>query len=234
MRILTVPRDQYTDQSYELAQMHRLRAIGFRDRLERSVTTSEPDEFDQHDQLNPANIRAVVACARRLPAVGRTMSERTFRQLLASGSLNATDRMIESFRICIDTSLPPGWGRGGGPTPSRSAHSVRFRHRVVDAERPQSDRHGKRSALRTHPEPAPLADNTASRAGRDRQYDCNLRHPSYRSSEFRTGLPAGLSFDRFRRWRRLCRRHNFRSSPAMHDQLKTCRNSAQARTRKHG
>ncbi|CUX57243.1 Acyl-homoserine-lactone synthase [Agrobacterium fabrum str. J-07] len=117
MRILTVPRDQYTDQSDELAQMHRLRPIGFRDRLGRGVTTSEPGEFDQRDQWDPTNIRAaandnhVVVCARRLPAVGRTMSERTFPQLLASGSLNATDRMIESFRVCIDTSFP---GRGGG------------------------------------------------------------------------------------------------------------------------
>lgn len=119
MRILTVPRDQYTDQSDELAQMHRLRAIGFRDRLELGATTSESGEFDQFDQLDPTNITAVandnrlVACARRLPAVARTMLERTFLQLLASGSLNASDRMIESFRVCIDTSLPPGWGRGG-------------------------------------------------------------------------------------------------------------------------
>ncbi|CUX70966.1 MULTISPECIES: acyl-homoserine-lactone synthase [Agrobacterium] len=123
MRILTVPRDQYAYQLYELAQMHRLRATGFRDRLERDVTISESGEFEQHDQLNPTNIRAVVACARRLPTVNRTMSERTFPQLLASGSLNATDRMIESFRVCIATRLPPG--RGGGPSPSRSTHSVR-------------------------------------------------------------------------------------------------------------
>lgn len=113
MRILTVPRDQYNDQSDELAQMHRLRAIGFRDRLELGVTTSESGEFDQFDQLDPTNITAVandnrlVACARRLPAVGQTMLVRTFPQLLASGSLNATDRMIESSRVCIDTSLPP-------------------------------------------------------------------------------------------------------------------------------
>ncbi|NTA19287.1 acyl-homoserine-lactone synthase [Agrobacterium tumefaciens] len=117
MRILTVPRDQYTDQSDELAQMHRLRANGFRDRLERGVTTSESGEFDQRDQLDPTNIRAVandnrvVVCARRLPAVGRTMLERTFPQLLASGAFNAIYRMIESFRVCIDTSFP---GRGGG------------------------------------------------------------------------------------------------------------------------
>lgn len=117
MRILTVPRDQYTDQSDELAQMHRLRANGFRDRLERGVTTSESGEFDQRDQLDPTNIRAVahdnrvVVCARRLPAVGRTMLERTFPQLLASGAFNAIYRMIDSFRVCIDTSFP---GRGGG------------------------------------------------------------------------------------------------------------------------
>ncbi|MFB7146113.1 acyl-homoserine-lactone synthase [Agrobacterium deltaense] len=115
MRILTVPRDQH--QSDELAQMHRLGAIGFRDRLDRGVTTSESGEFDQRDQLDPTNIRAVandnhvVVSARRLPAVGRTMLERTFPQLLASGSFNATYRMIESFCVCIDTSFP---GRGGG------------------------------------------------------------------------------------------------------------------------
>ncbi|MDH7809441.1 hypothetical protein P3T33_004601 [Rhizobium sp. AN67] len=218
MRILTVPRDQH--QSDELAQMHRLRVIGFRDRLERGVTTSESGEFDQRDQLDPTNIRAVandnrvVVCARRLPAVGRTMLQRALPQLLASGSFNATYRMIESFCVCIDTSFP---GRGGGQFHLHSTDRVRFHHRVVDGEWLRSDCHGKRSRLRMHPEPAPLADNTARRAGRDRQYDCDLRHSSYRSSEFRTGLPAGLSFDHFRQWRGPCRRHNFRSSPATYD-----------------
>ena len=118
MWILTVPPDHYAGHADELAQMHRLRAIVFRDRLEWNVTITDGSERDQYDDLNPTYILAisggnkVVGCARLLPAVGPTMLELTFPQLLADGSLNATSTMIESSRFCVDTTLPAG--RGGG------------------------------------------------------------------------------------------------------------------------
>jgi len=119
MRILTVPPDQYAHHSDELAQMHRLRAMVFRDRLEWDVTVTESGEFDEYDTLDPTYILAVtedirvVGCARLLPAQGPTMLERTFPQLLESGKLNASPTMVESSRFCVDTSLaePRGGGR---------------------------------------------------------------------------------------------------------------------------
>ncbi|MBO9101929.1 MULTISPECIES: acyl-homoserine-lactone synthase [unclassified Rhizobium] len=118
MQILTVSPDRYLDHSNHLKQMHWLRASVFRERLEWDVTITEAGERDEYDDLDPTYILAatdderVIGCARLLPAVGPTMLERTFPQLLAAGSLNASARMIESSRFCVDTSLPAG--RGGG------------------------------------------------------------------------------------------------------------------------
>ncbi len=118
MRILTVPPDQHAHHKDELAQMHRLREMVFRGRLEWDVTVTETGEFDEYDQFDPTYVLAVtdygrvVGCARLLPAQGPTMLELTFPQLLRDGSLNATSAMIESSRFCVDTTLPVG--RGGG------------------------------------------------------------------------------------------------------------------------
>jgi acyl homoserine lactone synthase len=98
--------------------MYRLRADVFGGRLEWDVTVTDGGERDQYDDLNPTYILAVsvgnkvVGCARLLPAVGPTMLELTFPQLLSDGSLNANSAMIESSRFCVDTTLPVG--RGGG------------------------------------------------------------------------------------------------------------------------
>ncbi|BCH62408.1 acyl-homoserine-lactone synthase (plasmid) [Agrobacterium vitis] len=118
MQILTVSPHRYVEHSNLLKQMHCLRAAVFHERLEWDVTIAETGERDDYDDLDPTYIVAVtddervVGCARLLPAIGPTMLERTFPQLLATGSLNASDRMIESSRFCVDTSLPAG--RGGG------------------------------------------------------------------------------------------------------------------------
>lgn len=118
MQILSVSADYYNSNLYYLDQMHRLRAAVFGNRLEWDVTITEAGEGDQYDDLSPIYILAifggnkVVGSARLLPAVGPTMLEMTFPQLLGDGSLNATSTTIESSRFCVDTSLPAG--RGGG------------------------------------------------------------------------------------------------------------------------
>jgi acyl homoserine lactone synthase len=118
MQILTVLPDRYIEHQNLLKQMYRLRANVFGERLEWDVNITDGGERDQYDDLNPTYILAiyggnkVVGCARLLPAVGPTMLERTFPQLLADGSLHATSAMIESSRFCVDTTLPAG--RGGG------------------------------------------------------------------------------------------------------------------------
>jgi acyl homoserine lactone synthase len=118
MRILAVPPDHYADHPNELAQMHRLRAIVFRGRLEWDVSVTEAGEFDEYDKFDPTYILAiadsarVVGCARLLPTQGPTMLERTFPQLLGTGSLGASSPRVESSRFCVDTTLAEA--RGGG------------------------------------------------------------------------------------------------------------------------
>lgn len=118
MQIQTISPDRYADHSHLLRQMHRLRAVVFRERLEWDVSITDAGERDEYDDLDPTYLLAVtsdgsvVGCARLLPAMGPTMLERTFPQLLANGSLSASARMVESSRFCVDTSLPAG--RGGG------------------------------------------------------------------------------------------------------------------------
>ncbi len=118
MQVLAISPDRYVEHQNLLKQMHQLRANVFGGRLEWDVTITDGGERDQYDDLNPTYILAtfggnkVVGCARLLPAVGPTMLERTFPQLLADGSLHATSAMIESSRFCVNTTLPAG--RGGG------------------------------------------------------------------------------------------------------------------------
>ncbi|WP_064694994.1 acyl-homoserine-lactone synthase [Rhizobium aegyptiacum] len=118
MQILTVSPDRYVDHMDLLKQMHRLRAAVFRERLAWDVTITETGERDEYDDFGPTYILAVtdgqnvVGCARLLPALGPTMLEQTFSQLLATGSLNASASMVESSRFCVDTTLAAG--RGGG------------------------------------------------------------------------------------------------------------------------
>ncbi|CUX68543.1 GNAT family N-acetyltransferase (plasmid) [Agrobacterium tumefaciens] len=117
MQVLTLSPDRYVEHQTLLKQMYGLRADVFGGRLEWDVTVIDGGERDQYDELNPTYILAtsgnkVVGCARLLPAVGPTMLELTFPQLLRDGSLNANSAMIESSRFCVDTTLPAG--RGGG------------------------------------------------------------------------------------------------------------------------
>ncbi|MGO6746641.1 acyl-homoserine-lactone synthase [Rhizobium ruizarguesonis] len=118
MQIITISPNRYADHSKHLRQMHRLRAAVFGERLEWEVSVTDAGERDEYDDLNPTYILAVtdgqkvVGCARLLPALGPTMLEQTFSQLLATGSLKACASMVESSRFCVDTSLAAG--RGGG------------------------------------------------------------------------------------------------------------------------
>ncbi len=118
MQVLTISPDRYVEHQNLLKQMFRLRADVFSGRLEWDVTIADGGERDQYDDLSPTYVLAVsggnkvVGCARLLLAVGPTMLEKTFSQLLADGSLHATSAMIESSRFCVDTTLPAG--RGGG------------------------------------------------------------------------------------------------------------------------
>ncbi|WP_434730615.1 acyl-homoserine-lactone synthase TraI [Rhizobium binae] len=117
MRLIAVTPDLHEQHSGLLKEMHCLRANVFGSRLGWEVTTTDDGERDEYDDLRPTYILAtksgrVCGSARLLPATGPTMLQDTFPQLLERGGLKAHDRMIESSRFCVDTSLEGG--RGGG------------------------------------------------------------------------------------------------------------------------
>ena len=101
-----------------LDQMHQLRAAVFGGRLSWKVQCLDGREFDEFDALSPTYILAiapgerVVGCARLLPAVGTTMLQTVFPQLLETGQLASHSRMIESSRFCVDTAFIEGRGAG--------------------------------------------------------------------------------------------------------------------------
>ena len=118
MRILTISPDQYERNRSFLKLMHRLRAAVFGDRLEWDVTITAGEERDEYDDFEPTYLLAitesgqVAGCVRLLPAVGPTMLEQTFPQLLEQRSLAVHSGVVESSRFCVDTSLVSG--RDGG------------------------------------------------------------------------------------------------------------------------
>ncbi|MBD8689613.1 MULTISPECIES: acyl-homoserine-lactone synthase [unclassified Rhizobium] len=111
MRILTIAPDQYERHRNFLRQMHRLRATVFGGRLGWDVSINAGEERDQYDDYKPTYLLAiadsgkVAGCVRLLPASGPTMLERTFPQLLVTGSLYPHSGMVETSRFCVDTSL---------------------------------------------------------------------------------------------------------------------------------
>ncbi|MBO0134240.1 acyl-homoserine-lactone synthase TraI [Agrobacterium burrii] len=117
MQVIIISSDRYVDHANHLSQMHRLRAAVFGERLGWDVSITNAGERDEYDDLDPTYILAVtdsqkiVGCARLLPALGPTMLEQTFPQLLPSGSLAASASVVESSRFCVDTTLAAG--RGG-------------------------------------------------------------------------------------------------------------------------
>lgn len=90
-------------------QMFRLRAKVFRDRLGWDVLVEGGSERDQFDALDPdylvavSGLGKVVGSVRLLPAIGPTMLQTVFPELLAGGKLNATEKTVESSRFCVDT-----------------------------------------------------------------------------------------------------------------------------------
>ncbi|MBD0416809.1 acyl-homoserine-lactone synthase [Oryzicola mucosus] len=119
MRIVSIPPQHHEHSQRLLNQMYRLRAAVFSERLRWNVDVTEAGERDDFDNLDPTYILAVtqdlkvVGSVRLLPALGPTMLEQTFPQLLAGGSFTASASMLESSRFCVDTSWRAG--RGGAP-----------------------------------------------------------------------------------------------------------------------
>jgi N-acyl-L-homoserine lactone synthetase len=118
MHILAICMPTTAEEFDALDQMHHLRAKVFQGRLSWKVRSVAGREYDEFDSLAPTYVVAlssqkrVVGCARLLPAVGTTMLQTVFPQLLEKGSLNSHRGMIESSRFCVDTQCEEGRTKG--------------------------------------------------------------------------------------------------------------------------
>ena len=110
MRVVAIKNPKSEVERRLIHEMHRLRARIFRGRLAWTVRCTSGLEIDAFDKLEPTYVLcidrsdAVIGCARLLPAIGGTMLERVFPQLLEMDQLATHHRMIESSRFCVDTN----------------------------------------------------------------------------------------------------------------------------------
>ncbi|MGO8656329.1 acyl-homoserine-lactone synthase, partial [Rhizobium ruizarguesonis] len=104
MKLIALKTPKSRKDAALLDQMYRLRSRVFADRLAWKVSRSNGRERDQFDEFEPTYILAlsdgdvVIGCARLLPAIGPTMLQQVFPQLLSAGRLYADPSMIESSR----------------------------------------------------------------------------------------------------------------------------------------
>jgi N-acyl-L-homoserine lactone synthetase len=90
-----------------LAEMHRLRARVFRDRLDWAVEIHGDQEGDRFDLLGPHYLLqrhngVLIGCVRFLPSTGPTMLRDTFSDLLDGGPVPARRDIWESSRFATD------------------------------------------------------------------------------------------------------------------------------------
>jgi acyl homoserine lactone synthase len=111
MNVIALSQHQFGLNLDLLAAMFRLRGRVFKDRLGWTVSVTEDLELDVYDVLNPTYLllvaagREVVGCVRLLPTTGPTMLAETFPQLLSGRRPPRNNRILESSRFCVDTSL---------------------------------------------------------------------------------------------------------------------------------
>lgn len=111
MFVLSVNGQSPKEDAVYLDQMYRLRARVFLNRLGWEVEVRNEREFDWFDELRPNYILCVLTdgtvagSARLLPALGPTMLQETFPQLIGPGRYHPHGGMVESSRFCVDTSL---------------------------------------------------------------------------------------------------------------------------------
>ena len=117
MYLITVRNPKGASEVRILDEMDRLQARIFQGRLAWNVRCVDGREFDEFDELSPTYLialsgsKTVVGCARLLPALGITMLQAVFPELLREGHLPAHPAMIESSRFCADTSIEEGRGQ---------------------------------------------------------------------------------------------------------------------------
>ena len=94
-----------------MAQMFRLRARAFRDRLNWDVMVIDGEERDRFDEFDPLYVLSldatgrVVGSVRLLQTTGPNMLADVFPQLLPPGTTVRSPLVWESTRFCVDTDV---------------------------------------------------------------------------------------------------------------------------------
>ncbi|MGI3901251.1 MAG: acyl-homoserine-lactone synthase [Janthinobacterium lividum] len=95
-----------------MAEMHRLRARVFRDRMKWDVVVKDGREIDGFDSLNPLYLLSidpagsVVGTLRLLPTTGPNMLRDVFPELLSAGDNVESPTIWESSRFAVDLAAP--------------------------------------------------------------------------------------------------------------------------------
>lgn len=117
---ITIDRQRSFDLG-ALAQMHRLRAKVFGERMRWEVAVLSGMEIDHYDAQSPYYMLvrdasasgAVCGCWRLLPTLGPYMLRDTFAQLLHGASAPASPHVWELSRFAIVSDEQAGYGFGG-------------------------------------------------------------------------------------------------------------------------
>ena len=110
MRVVAIKNPKREAERRLIYDFHRLLTRIFRGRLAWKVRCTSGLEIDSFDKLSPTYVLcldhsdALIGCARLLPALGGTMLEEVFPQLLETKKLPTQRRMIESYCFCVDTN----------------------------------------------------------------------------------------------------------------------------------
>lgn len=97
-----------------LAEMYRLRARVFQDRLGWDVKVQDGKEYDEYDAMNPAHVICldddgdVVGCMRLLQTTGPHMLADVFSSILDGEAPIRSARVWEATRFCVDTKKLTG------------------------------------------------------------------------------------------------------------------------------
>lgn len=111
MHAIALHAPQFGRHLDQLAAMYRLRRRVFKDRLDWSVSVSGEFELDVYDALGPtylvlmSDVGEAVGSVRLLPTTGPTMLADTFPVLLGGTAAPCNERILESSRFCVDTTL---------------------------------------------------------------------------------------------------------------------------------
>lgn len=179
MRVVAIKNPGSDAEKYPVHEMHRMRARIIRGWLAWDTRCTSRIEDDRFDELEPACIAHLVSAA------DGTMLRDVFPQRLATRHRPTQDRMIESFRFCVDTDNTTGRKQGG----LYRATGAMLRYRQVELPQWSGNRHRNGRKAPAHPASGRLAYVPPRIIHLDQRHAKRCRHFYRRQAEFRSASP---------------------------------------------